>query len=175
MRLRHALAGVPPLVLLCSAVVLAWDADALASHPPAIASGIDVGRARASLMSTTPVGTPIEAALVGLRGQSLSCTTSEPLLANLTWRVVECSTAPSPFGRTLQIDVAGRNGVVADIGVEDRSCLSRADVTDPTPAPLDCDISSKRLLDVEARRRAAAGALLAEVLGSPASVPKPHR
>ena len=175
MYLRYALAGVPAVVLLSTAVAVAWGSGRPTPRPEALKAGIDVGRARRSLMTRTPVGVPIEVALEHMREQGLACTISEPPLANLTWRVLECSTVPSRFGATLQVDVAGRNGVVADIGVEDRACLARADVTNPAPGPLDCDISSERLLAVEAQGRKIADAWLTEVLTSHPVQPDRHR
>ena len=171
MILRHALAGVPARGLLSSAVVGAWGASPPAAGREDLQGGADVGLARIALMAASPVGTPVDAALMALQRRGLSCRISEPPLANVTWRVIECSTVSS--GATLQVDVAGRNGVVADIGVEDRSCVVRADATDPVPGPLDCDMSSQRLLDLEAGKRAREGAFLAGLLGS--SRPGPPR
>lgn len=173
MILRHALAGVPALVLLSAAAVVAWDAGPPAAGLGGLTGGADVGQARTALMAASPVGTPVDAALTMLRQRGLACRISEPPLANVTWRVVECSTVSS-VGATLQVDVAGRNGVVADIGVEDRACVVRADATDPAPGPLDCDMSSQRLLDLEAEKRARAGAFLADLLGSRAPRPAGH-
>ena len=172
MRLRHALAGVPAIVLLSTAVVVAWGGGPPAAGHGELKRGIDVGLARASLMLASPVGTPVAVAMVALQERGLSCAISEPPLANLTWRVVECATVPSS-GPVLQVDVAGRNGEVADIGVEDRSCATRADATDPAPGPVDCDMSSKRLLDLEAEGRARERAFLADLLGSRAPQPVP--
>lgn len=166
MRLSYALAGVPAVLVLCAAVVVALGGRASGPGLPALKAGTDVGRARASLMRMMPVGTPADTAFARLRAQDLSCDVSEPPLANLTWRVIQCSTAPSPAGAVLLVDVAGRNGVVADIGVEDIACASRADVSDPDPEPGGCDMSGNRFLDIETRRRAAGSALLAQVLGA---------
>ena len=73
------------------------------------------------------------------------------------------------------MDVATRNGVVADIGVADLVCASRADVIDPDPEPGGCDLSGKRLLDLEAMQRTAESALVASLLGTSqaASTPRP--
>ncbi len=172
MRLLHVLAGAPALSVLLAASVTAWGGRGPAVDTGAVTVGMNVGHARSSLMRTAPVGTPVEAAFARLRGRGLSCSISEPPLANLTWRVIECSTVPSPVGATLQIDVAGRNGIVADIGVEDRSCLTRADSTEPDPGAVDCDISSIRLLSVEARQRAETSAYLAEVLNPSSAAPE---
>ncbi len=166
MRPRHAsLAGVPALGLLSSAVVMALGVSAPTTIRGELKGGIDVGLTRTALMAESPIGTPVDAAMRTLEQRGLACRTSEPPLANITWRVVECSTMSSERVK-LQVDVAGRNGVVADIGVEDRACMVRADATDPTPAPVDCDMSSKRLLDVEAAMRGRESAFLADLLGS---------
>ncbi len=165
MRLRHALAGVPALVLLSSAVVMAWGTSLPATVRGELKGGTDVGLTRTALMAESPIGTPVDAAMRTLQQRGLACRTSEPPLANVTWRVVECSRMSS-VGVTLQVDVAGRNGVVADIGVEDRACMVRADATNPTPRPVDCDMSSKRLLDVEAAMRGRESVFLADLLGS---------
>ncbi|MGI3900289.1 MAG: hypothetical protein ACRYGP_21030 [Janthinobacterium lividum] len=175
MRWIHALAGIPALLVLIASIVVACTAGPMSSGAEALTAGLDVARVRSSLMATVPVGTPIEAARSRLRDRGLSCSVSEPPLANLTWPVVRC-TIPSLSGNaTLQVDVAGRNGVTADIGVEDLSCLSRADATDPLPRPVDCDISGKRLLAMGAQRRDAETALVAELLKTPAPLAKPSR
>lgn len=166
MRLLHALAGAPALSVLLAASVTAWGGRGPAVDTGAVMVGMDVSHARSSLMRTAPVGTPVDVAFARLRERGLSCSISEPPLANLTWRVIECSTVPSPVGATLQIDVAGRNGIVADIGAEDPSCMSRADSTEPNPESVDCDISSARFLNLEAGRRAESIAYLAGVLNS---------
>lgn len=166
MRLLHALAGAPALSVLLAASVTAWGGRGPAVDTEAVMVGMDVSHARSSLMRSAPVGTPVDVAFSRLRERGLSCSISEPPLANLTWRVIECSTIPSPVGATLQIDVAGRNGIVADIGAEDPSCMSRADSNDPNPGIVDCDISSTRLLALEARRRAKSTAYLTDALNS---------
>ncbi len=173
MSLRHLLAAVPALVLLASAVVVAWGAGRPAVGLGDLKNGMDVGLARTALMAVAPIGTPVADVLALLQQRKMSCRISEPPLANVTWRVVECSTVSSDG--TMQVDVAGRNGVVADIGVEDRACVVRADATDPTPGPVDCDMSSKRLLDIEAEKRVRERAFLADLLRSQVPRPAPPR
>jgi hypothetical protein len=173
MRWIHALAGLPALTVLAVSVVAACTTGTRKSGQEALTTGMDVGGVRASLMAMLPVGTPVEVALAKLREQGMPCSISEPPLANLTWPIVKCAIPSSSGGATLQVDVAGRNGVTADIGVEDLSCASRADVTDPRPGPIDCDISGKRLLAIGARRRDAQATLLAELLRTSTPSPKP--
>ena len=175
MRWYHALAGAPALLVMMASISVAVTAGRPSSVPEALTTGMDVARVRTSLMATVPVGTPLDIARDRLQGKGLSCTLSEPPLANLTWPVVRCSMPPSLSSATLQIDVAGRNGVTADIGVEDLSCRSRADVTNPLPVPVDCDISGQRRLALEAQRRDAQSALVTELLRTPDPSPAGRR
>ena len=164
MRMFYALAAIPAVVVLAAAMVVACRKDDVRKGPAALVVGTDVGRARSALMSIVPIGTPEDDAFSKLKAQGLACAVSMPPLSNLTWRIIECSITPSRSGALLVVDVAGRNGVVADIGVEDLACLSRADAVDPDPEPGGCDLSGKRLLDMEARNRIAENALLARLL-----------
>ncbi len=175
MRSVHALAGIPALLVLVASIIVACTAGPASSGSESLTAGLDVARVRTSLMATVPVGMPIDAALVKLRDRGMSCSVSEPPLPNLTWPVVRCTILPLSGSATLQVDVAGRNGVAADIGVEDLSCRSRADAIDPQPGPVDCDISGKRLLAMGAQRRDAQAALVAELLRAPALSPGPSR
>ncbi len=161
----YALAGLPGLLVLSIAILLARGSPA--THPTfePLKALTDVDRARTSLLTLAPIGSMVDAAFKNFREQGLACEVSEPPLANVTWRVINCTTEPSPSGAMLLIDVAARNGVVADIGVEDLACAARADVSDHNPEPGGCNLSGKRLLDIEATRRVAASALLTEVLG----------
>lgn len=168
MRWVHALAGLPALMVLFASIVLACATGSESSDREAFPTGPDVVRVRALLLAAVPVGTPIDVARNRLRDRGMACSNSEPPLANLTWPVVRCTSPPVSGTAALLVDVAGRNGVTADIGVENPSCLSRADATDPLPDPVDCDISGKRLLAMAAQRRVAESALVAELLRTPA-------
>lgn len=164
MSMPYVLAGLPAASVLCAAVVIASSGHPSDPGRPELKAGADLGRIRASLMRDAFVGSLAEAAFSSLQGRGLTCEVSKPPLANITWRVIRCDTAPSSEAATLRVDVAGRNGVVIDIGVEDPSCLSRADISDPDPEPGGCDLSGERLLDARARERAAGAALLADAL-----------
>ena len=166
MRLSYALCGIPAALVLSASVVVALGSSAPRLGRPILKAGTDLGRARASLLALAPVGTLADAAMRTMRGLGLVCSTSDPPMANLTWTIIRCSAQASPDAPVLWVDVAGRNGVVADVGVEDASCAARADVIWPDPEPGGCDLSGQRLLDIEARRRAARSALLADALAT---------
>lgn len=164
MRVPVALSAAPAALVLGAAVAVALGHGSPRLGLPVLRAGADLGSARAALLAMAPVGTLVDVAMGRMRDLGLSCRAFEPPMANLTWSVIRCSAQASPEASALWVDVAGRNGVVADIGVEDASCASRADVTRPDPEPGGCDLAGRRLLDVEAARRAARSVLVAEAL-----------
>jgi hypothetical protein len=164
MRLSHALSALPTALVLGASVAVALGHGSPRLGRPVLKAGIDLGSARAALLAIAPVGTLADVAMARMRGLGLTCRAFEPPMANLTWSVIRCSAQTSPEALALWVDVAGRNGVLADIGVEDASCASRADVTRPDPEPGGCDLAGRRLLDIEAARRAARSALLVDAL-----------
>ena len=79
----HALAAVPAFVVLLAAVVVALGTGSPSSSTETLSVGMDVGRARVSLMAAAPIGIPVDVAFNRLQERGLSCAVSAPPLVRV--------------------------------------------------------------------------------------------